>query len=254
MKYLLYFPRSLLFTTLMALTVFWYAGLITILVPFKGRHYGYVLAVRWVDLVMRMLKRLCKLDYRVSGAENIPEGGAVVYLKHSSAWETLSELLVFPEQSWVLKKEIKWIPCVGTGVVALNAIAIDRSSGRRAVTQVIEQGKQRLAKGYFVMIFPEGTRVPIGAERRYGASGALLAIEAGVPLIPVTHNAGYFWPRRSWIKYPGTIDMVIGKPISPEGKTPQQLNAEARAWIEGTLEKLPKPRFSVQKTGLERQI
>ena len=254
MKYLLYFPRSLLFTTLMALTVFWYAFIITILVPFKGRHKGYLLAVSWVGLVMRLLKRLCKLDYRVTGAENIPDSGAVVYLKHSSAWETIAELLVFPEQSWVLKKEIRWIPFVGTGVAALNAIAIDRGAGRRAVSQVIEQGKQRLAQGYFVMIFPEGTRVPIGTERRYGASGALLAIEAGVPLIPVSHNAGYFWPRRSWIKYPGTIDMVIGKPISSQGKTPQQLNAEAREWIEGTLEKLPKPRFSVQKTERERQF
>jgi len=254
MKYLLYFPRSLLFTTLMALTVFWYAFLITILVPFKGRHKGYLLAVSWVRVVMRMLKSICKLDYRVTGAENIPESGAVVYLKHSSAWETIAELLVFPEQSWVLKKEIKWIPFVGTGVAALNAIAIDRSAGRRSVTQVIEQGKQRLAQGYFVMIFPEGTRVPIGTERRYGASGALLAIEAGVPLIPVTHNAGYFWPRRSWIKYPGTIDMVIGQPISSDGKTAQQLNQEARTWIEGTLEKLPKPRFSERETGLERQF
>lgn len=238
----------------MALTVFWYAFIITILVPFKGRHKGYVLAVNWVRLVMRMLKGLCNLDYRVTGKENIPEGGAVVYLKHSSMWETIAELLIFPEQAWVLKKEIKWIPFVGTGVQALNAIAIDRSAHRRAVAQVIEQGKERLARGYFVMIFPEGTRVPIGKNRRYGASGALLAIEAGVPLIPVSHNAGYFWPRRSWIKWPGTIDMVIGPPISSQGKTAQELNAEARDWIEGTLEKLPKPRFSDEKTGLQRQI
>jgi 1-acyl-sn-glycerol-3-phosphate acyltransferase len=189
--------------------------------------------------VMWLLKHLCKLDFRVTGTENIPSSSAVVYLKHSSAWETLAELVVFPEQAWVLKKEIRWIPFVGTGVVALNSIAIDRKSGHKAVRQVIEQGKQRLKSGYFVMIFPEGTRVPNGESRRYGASGALLAIEAGVPLIPVSHNAGYFWPRRSWIKWPGTIDMVIGTPISTSGKTAQQVNEEARTWIESTLESLP---------------
>jgi 1-acyl-sn-glycerol-3-phosphate acyltransferase len=241
MKGLLYFPRSLLFTTFMAITVFAYAFWITVTVPFKGRQYGYHLAVQWVRVLMWLLKHICKLDYRVSGVDNIPSEASVVYLKHSSAWEALAELLIFPEQAWVLKKEIRWIPFVGTGVVALNSIAIDRKSGRQAVRQVIEQGKQRLKKGYFVMIFPEGTRVPNGQSGRYGASGALLAIEAGVPLVPVSHNAGYFWPRRSWIKWPGTIDMVIGKPISTAGRTPQEVNQLAREWIEDTLKTLPKP-------------
>lgn len=243
MKGWLYLPRSILFTALMIVSVFGYATWIAIVVPFRGRKAGYDLAVGWARLVFRMLKGICNLDFRVHGTENIPPTGAVVYLKHSSAWETLAELLVFPEQAWVLKKELLWIPLVGSGIAALNAIAIDRRAGRNAVLQVLEQGQARLKAGYHVMIFPEGTRVPLGETRRYGASGALLATKAGVPVIPVTHNAAYFWPRRSWIKWPGTIDMVIGPAIDTTGKSPEQINAEARNWIEGTLEKLPAPSF-----------
>jgi 1-acyl-sn-glycerol-3-phosphate acyltransferase len=240
MKGLLYLPRSLLFTFLLIVTILGFGLATSVMVKIKGRRQGYKVAANWSQVVLWLLKHLCKLDFRVTGLDNVPTTPCVVYLKHSSTWETMAQMLVFPEQSWVLKKEIRWIPLVGSGVDALNSIAIDRKAGHRAVQQVIQQGKQRLAQGYFVMIFPEGTRTPIGEQRRYGASGALLAVEAGVPLVPVTHNAGYFWPRRSWIKWPGTIDMVIGEPISTEGKSAQLVNQQARDWIEGTLEKLPK--------------
>jgi len=240
MKALLYLPRSLLFTLFFIVSIFAFGLGTAVGVWTRGRRQGYKVAVSWSRVVLWLLKHLCRLDFRVTGLENIPTIPSVVYIKHSSAWETMAQMLVFPEQSWVLKKEIRWIPLVGTGVDALNSIAIDRKAGHRAVQQVIQQGKERLAQGYFVMIFPEGTRTPIGEQRRYGASGALLAVEAGVPLVPVTHNAGYFWPRRSWIKWPGTIDMVIGEPISTEGKSAQQVNQQARDWIESTLEKLPR--------------
>jgi 1-acyl-sn-glycerol-3-phosphate acyltransferase len=240
MKALLYLPRSLLFTIFLIVTILAFGLATSVTVWTRGRRQGYKVAASWSRVVLWMLKHLCKLDFRVHGQENIPAVPSVVYIKHSSTWETMAQMLVFPEQSWVLKKEIRWIPLVGTGVDALNSIAIDRKAGHKAVQQVIQQGKERLAQGYYVMIFPEGTRTPIGEQRRYGASGALLAVEAGVPLVPVTHNAGYFWPRRSWIKWPGTIDLVIGEPISTAGKTAQQVNQQARDWIEGTLEKLPR--------------
>ena len=240
MKALLYLPRSLLFTLLFVVTILAFGLATSVTVWIRGRQHGYRVAASWSRLVLWLLKYLCRLDFRVTGLDNIPTTPSVVYLKHSSTWETMAQMLVFPEQSWVLKKEIRWIPLVGTGVDALNSIAIDRKAGHKAVQQVIQQGKERLAQGYYVMIFPEGTRTPTGEQRRYGASGALLAVEAGVPLVPVTHNAGYFWPRHSWIKWPGTIDMVIGEPISTEGKSAQQVNQQARDWIESTLEKLPR--------------
>jgi 1-acyl-sn-glycerol-3-phosphate acyltransferase len=136
---------------------------------------------------------------------------------------------------WVLKRELLWIPVVGWGIRLLHAIAIDRGAGHTAVNQVVEQGRQRLAEGDWVVIFPEGTRMPAGQTRRYGVSGALLASQTGRLVIPVAHNAGYFWPRRGWLKKPGTVRVVIGPPILAAGRDPREINAEAQAWIEGQL-------------------
>jgi len=234
--------RSLAFTTQMIVTVLPYAGLIGLVGAFRS-DLSYPMALAWIGFQVRMLRVLCKLDYRVSGRENIPDKNCVVLIKHSSAWETLVELLIFPHQTWVLKRELMWIPLLGQGLHALRPIAVVRGAGRRAVNQVLRQGRQRLADGYWVMIFPEGTRVPAGKTGRFGVSGALLAIEAGVPVLPVAHNAGYFWPRRGWIKWPGTIELVIGAPISTRGKTIQQVNQLAQDWIEGAVSSLPAPRF-----------
>ena len=110
---------------------------------------------------------------------------------------------VFPPQSWVLKRELMWIPLVGWAVRCLKPIAINRKAGATAVNQVVEQGKQRLREGLWILIFPEGTRVAVGEKRKYGVSGALLASRAGCKIVPVAHNAGYFWPRRGWVKKPG---------------------------------------------------
>jgi 1-acyl-sn-glycerol-3-phosphate acyltransferase len=128
-----------------------------------------------------------------------------------------------------------WIPLVGWAVRCLKPIAINRKAGASAVNQVIEQGKQRLKQGLWVLVFPEGTRVAVGENRKYGVSGALLASKAGCKVVPVAHNAGYFWPRRGWVKKPGTIRVVIGPPIEAAGRDPRELNEEVRAWIEQKL-------------------
>jgi 1-acyl-sn-glycerol-3-phosphate acyltransferase len=120
----------------------------------------------------------------------------------------------------------------------LHAIAIDRKAGHTAVAQVIEQGKERLEEGDWVMIFPEGTRMPVGQTRRYGMSGALLASAAGRPVVPVAHNAGDFWPRRGWLKKRGTIRVVIGPPIPTAGRDARDVNADAQRWIESTLARI----------------
>ena len=147
-------------------------------------------------------------------------------------------MVVFPRQVWVLKRELLWIPVVGLGVQQMHAIAIDRSAGHSAVAQVIEQGKARLEEGDWVMVFPEGTRMPVGETRRYGVSGTLLAAESGRFLVPVAHNAGYYWPRRGLMKKPGVVRVVIGLPVAAAGREVREVNEQIQAWIEATVRRL----------------
>jgi len=199
------------------------------LLPFRGR---FALARFWGRVLLASLKLLCRLDYRVEGLENLPAGNHVALMKHSSSWETFAQAVILPPQVWVLKRELTWIPFVGWGVRLMRAISVDRGAGAVAVRGVVEQGKARLAEGEWVVVFPEGTRMPPGQTRKYGVSGALLASETGKFIVPVAHNAGYYWPRRGWYKQPGTIRVVIGPPIAAAGREPRELNAEAQAWIE----------------------
>jgi 1-acyl-sn-glycerol-3-phosphate acyltransferase len=226
--------RSILFTTLMFAVTLLYA-VVVLLVGWLPNQRLYALARSWGGLNMWLLAKLCNLTYTVEGLENIPAGAHVSMWKHSSAWETIAQAVIFPPQAWVLKRELMWIPLVGWAVKCLKPIAINRKAGAVAVTQVVEQGKQRLQEGLWILIFPEGTRVAVGETRKYGVSGALLASKAGCKIVPVVHNAGYFWPRRGWIKKPGNIRVVIGPPIDAAGRDPRELNEEVRTWIEKKL-------------------
>jgi 1-acyl-sn-glycerol-3-phosphate acyltransferase len=140
--------------------------------------------------------------------------------------------VLLPPQVWVLKRELMWVPIIGWGLKLMRAISVNRAAGGAAVRGVVEQGKRRLAEGEWIVIFPEGTRMPPGETRRYGISGALIAVETGKLVVPVAHDAGYYWPRRGWYKKPGTVRVVIGPPISAVGRDPRDVNAEAQAWIE----------------------
>jgi 1-acyl-sn-glycerol-3-phosphate acyltransferase len=231
---------SILFTLYLFLSVPVYGAVALLTAPLP-RRYTYGVALAWVDSVLKLLRVLCRLDYRVEGREHLPARSSIVLLKHSSAFETLAQLRIFPPQTWVLKRELMWVPVLGWVLWLLEPIAIDRRGGGIAVQQVLEQGRARLAKGLWVMIFPEGTRMPTGQTRRYGLSGALLATAEGLPVVPVTHNAGYFWPRRGWLKRPGTIRIVIGPPIETRGVEPRVVNERAQAWIEDTLARLDGP-------------
>jgi 1-acyl-sn-glycerol-3-phosphate acyltransferase len=150
----------------------------------------------------------------------------------------MAMMVVFPRQVWVLKRELLWIPAVGLAVRQMHAIAIDRRAGHSAVAQVIEQGKERIAEGDWVVIFPEGTRMPIGETRRYGVSGTLLASETGRLIVPVAHNAGYYWPRRGLMKKPGIVRVVIGTPVAAAGREVREINEEIQAWVEKTVSAL----------------
>ena len=202
--------------------------------PFP-RRVTYRLCLYWADSVLFLLRVLCHLDHVVEGLENLPEQNTVLLVKHSSAWEAIAQLKLFPTQTWVIKRELLLAPVLGWVLLLLRPIAIDRSAGRKAVQHVISEGQRRLADGLWIVIFPEGTRVPAGESRRYGLSGALLARAAGRPIVPVAHNAGEFWPRRGWLKRPGTIRVVVGPAIPTAGTEPREVNAKVRAWIEARL-------------------
>jgi len=233
-----HFAGSLLFTGFLFVWTFVYAiffVVASVFLPFPRR---FVLAQFWASTLLRVLKWTCHLDYVVEGRENMPAGNHVALWKHSSSWETIAMTVLFPRQVWVLKRELLWIPVVGWGIRQLHAIAIDRKSGSSAVNQVVQQGKQRLGEGDWVMIFPEGTRMPPGQTRKYGVSGALLAREAGRLIVPVAHNAGSYWPRRGLWKRSGTVRVVIGPPIDPAGTDPRAVNERAQQWIEGEIRRL----------------
>ena len=229
--------RSVLFTAYMMVSACVFGAFMSLCfwAPYR---FQFEVARLWARCLFWVLERMCGLKYVVEGRERIPPGNHIVMSNHTSAWETIAQFVIFPPHVWVLKRELLWIPFVGWGLKLLRSIAIDRGVGHRAVNQVVEQGKARLADGLWVIIFPEGTRVVTGETKRFGVSGALLAAATGKLMIPLSHNAGAFWPRRSIIKRPGTIRVVIGEAISPQGKNPRQLNEEARLAIEAGLAKI----------------
>jgi 1-acyl-sn-glycerol-3-phosphate acyltransferase len=223
--------RSILFTVLFFLVTALYAVAV-LAIAWMPHRKRCALARSWGTVLLWLVDKLCGLTYRVSGIENLPSGAHIAMWKHSSSWETFAQAVIFPAQSWVLKREIMWIPLVGWATHFMRPIAIDRGSGVSAMKRVLAQGKDRLDNGLWVMIFPEGTRVGVNETRKYGISGAWLATHAGCKIVPVAHNAGRFWPRRGWVKKAGTIQVVIGPPIETTGRDPRSINSEVQTWIE----------------------
>ncbi|MBT8444683.1 MAG: 1-acyl-sn-glycerol-3-phosphate acyltransferase [Gammaproteobacteria bacterium] len=198
----------------------------------------------WVQFVLVCFCRFalwaggffCGMKVVVEGQENIPDTPSVIMIKHTTILETYGHVAMFPKTAWVIKRELLNVPFIGWAIgLVLNPIAINRGKGRSAVKQVIQQGKQRLSEGTWVTIFPEGTRVHSGETRKYGISGAALAQEAGVPIVPVAHNAGDFWPRRQFSMRPGTVRFCIGLPIDASAQSPKETNLIVQAWIEGKM-------------------
>lgn len=226
--------RSFVFTIYMVVVAA-VLCLVIVLLAWLPRSYRMAIAIGWSRGAMWLLKHLCGLDYVVEGYQNLPTEPCVIYMKHSSSWETISQFCMFDNQSWVLKRELMWVPVLGWALAVLDPIAIDRQSGHSAVAQVIEQGSDRIRRGMRVIIFPEGTRMPPGQTRRYGLSGVLLAQNVGCPIVPVAHNAGDFWTRRSLLKQPGTIRVLIGEPVDVSGMDPRDANSQIQSWIEGRM-------------------
>lgn len=215
--------------------VFTPIALASMLLPYRFRWH---VVTQWSRFNLRWLSATCGVSHEVEGLENIPAEPTVILARHESAWETLALQRYFAPQVWVLKRELLRIPFFGWGLATMRPIAIDRSAGLSAFAQMLEQGEERLASGCWVVVFPEGTRLPPGTRRRFKQGGARLAVHCRRPLVPVAHNAGDCWPRNSFYKYPGTIRVVVGAPIDTAGRSPLQVNRIAEQWIHDTLDRI----------------
>jgi len=234
--------RSLIYFALFVVNTIVFGLLLSILGWVTPDSWSNAVANSWAALNSWLLKVICGLSYRISGSENLPAAAAVIMSKHQSTWETIAlRHIVGGKQAWILKRELLRVPIFGWALASMSSIAIDRKAGRKAIIQIIKQGTSLLHSGHRVMIFPEGTRTAPGERGRYGMGGAILAEKSGFPVIPIAHNAGYFWRRRDINKYPGVIDVVIGAPISSNGRHAKEIIREVEEWIESRMDQLPAP-------------
>ncbi|MCG2583480.1 1-acyl-sn-glycerol-3-phosphate acyltransferase [Massilia sp. TS11] len=215
-------------------TVIWiWVCLLVAPLPYAKRYW---VTARWNVFVVWAAKVLCGINYEVRGYENFPDGPAIVLSKHQSAWETIFLLQMTPRPLvYVFKRALLWLPFFGWGLALLRMIPIDRARGKDAFAQVVKIGRKRLADGQWIIMFPEGTRIPVGKKGRYKTGGTRLALETNTPVVPIALNSGECWPRNSFLRHPGTITVSIGKPIAPAGHTPDSLMQEVENWIESEM-------------------
>ena len=190
----------------------------------------------WPRLAAWLAIYILGIRCEVRGRENIPADPVVILSKHSSAWETLAYSGIFPPHVYVMKRELMWLPFLGWGLAMFSPIFINRSDRKNAMRLTVELGKERLAQGFSIMVYPEGTRIPVGTHGKYKLGGARIAVQTGARVLPVAHNAGLLWPRNSFLKRPGKVTVVIGEPIDSAGQTPEQLMRTVEEWIEAQVE------------------
>lgn len=229
-------------------TLFWIGCLIYtliqgILIPFyflMPYPIAYKMLFSWSHFCVAWLKITCGVDYTITGLDNLKQDRAHILLaNHQSTWETMAISLLPPRFVWVIKKELEKVPIFGLGTKVAKCIAIDRSSGTSAVEQINTQGKARLDEGLWIIMFPEGTRTAVGSNKRFKPGGAILASNSGYDIIPMAHNAGVFWPKHSYLKHPGTIEVRIGKPIKSQGRPVDEINKEVEVWVRAQLDEMP---------------
>ncbi len=236
-KNLLQYFYSLAFVSTMFISSVYLSIVGTFLLPF-----AFTIRYRFINfysvLNLWVLKNLCGIDYRVEGKENIPDEACIIFSKHQSALETMMVQRIFPPLTFVIKKELLWLPFFGWGLRALDPIAINRKAGRKAISQIVEQGINRLKQGIWIVIFPEGTRSKPGTKLPYKKGGAILASKSEHKVIPVAHTAGEYWPKGFFSRQTGTIVMSIGPAIETKGKKADQIMQEAETWIENKMKEL----------------
>ena len=231
------FLRSLVFAALLVLVTPPYALIALATFPLS-RLARYRIISGWSRLVIAMARTVLGIRYRVEGLEHLPKEPAIILAKHQSAWETLAFQAIFPPHVLVLKRSLLWIPFFGWGLALMSPIAIDRGKGARALKRMAVKGAERLAQGFSIAIFPEGTRMPPGTRGTYHPGGAWLAVRTGAPVVPVAHNAGLLWGKNAFLKRPGEVTVVVGEPLRPAGVTPEALNRQVEHWIESRMETL----------------
>lgn len=231
MKTLAAFLRSLVFEVVRFLLTVAFALISLLTFAFRPMT-RYRIITTWSHLIVALAGAICGVRYRVIGREHLPTEPSIVLSKHQSAWETLAFQVILPPQVWVLKRELLRVPFFGWGLAMMSPIAIDRGSATRSLKQTVEQGRDRLANNWWIVIFPEGTRIAPGTRGRYHLGGAWLACQTGAPVVPVAHNAGTIWGKNAFIKYPGTITVSIGPALRPESMKADALNRKVEDWIE----------------------
>jgi len=236
--------RSALYLVFLIVTVIPYAIACLLWAPLP-LPIRYRLTVGWARLAIWGAKVFCGVRWQMQGQENLLDGPAVILSKHQSTWETLFFPGYLPrEVCYVYKRELHRIPFFGWGLALLRMIPIDRSRGKDAFEQVVRMGGQRLKEGRWALLFPEGTRTATGTAGRYKMGGALLATRTGTPVIPIAHNAGECWPRKSFVLRPGLITVSVGPPIDAKDRNPEELNAQVRDWIETEMRRLNPERYA----------
>lgn len=229
------FIRSLIFSivSIILIVICSTSCLLALPLPLRYRHR----IVRFfLVLYLGALRVICGLSYRVEGLENIPDARyGVIFSKHQSAWETFFLPTIFHDPAVIAKRELLWVPFYGWGLAAADPILINRKDKSTAMQQIIRKGTKCLQDGRWILVFPEGTRVAVGHVGKYHLGGARLAVAAEAPVIPVAHNAGYFWPKRGFIKKPGTVSVVVGPLIETRGRAPDEVMDLAKNWIETTM-------------------
>ena len=229
--------RSAVFALALALITPPYALLAILVAPLPALA-RYRIVTSWSRLVICLARIICRIRYRIEG-DAAPSGGPYIVLaKHQSAWETLAFQAIFPPQVLVVKRGLLWIPFFGWGLATLSPITIKRGARMQSLRRLGEQGADRLRRGFWIVIFPEGTRVAHGAHRKFQSGGAWLACRTQIAVIPVAHNAGSVWPRNSFLKYPGTITVSIGTPKSCAGRGADALNREVEHWIATQMQRI----------------
>ena len=205
----------------------------------------YRLCAMWTRFAILAARRICGITWRIEGWENLPDGPAILLPKHQSTWETFWLPSFVPRQlTFVYKRELHLVPFFGWAMASLHMINIDRSRGQDAFEQVVRQGTEHLRDGWWIVIFPEGTRTRPGSTRRYKTGGARLAVRTGTQVVPIAVNSGEVWPRRAFLKVPGEITISIGKPISTEGRTADEVASLVESWIETEMRRLAPHRYS----------
>ncbi|MGZ5225406.1 MAG: lysophospholipid acyltransferase family protein [Burkholderiales bacterium] len=230
--------RSLAYALLQLVVTPLYSIVALLTFPFAALT-RYRIISSWSRLMVWAAEYICGVRYRVLGKENVPSEPCIVMAKHESAWETLAFQVVLPPQVWVIKRELLWVPFFGWGLAMLSPIAIDRTDARRALRQMIEQGRARLAHGFSIVVFPEGTRSAPGERGTYHAGGAWLAIQTGALILPVAHNAGDHWPRNSFLKYPGVVTISMGPPVRATREMKAlDVTRRVEQWIEDEMQRI----------------